>query len=83
MHPNKLGIQKNEGAQVLIFKKDMHPDVLATKCKKAEHKKMKCRHSKIKKNADIQADTRNEKVGKWFINYYLTVKVKKMAHTLF
>ena len=41
--------------------------------KKVEHKLI----SK-KKTTDIQTDTQNEKVQKWFISYYyLTVKVEK------
>ena len=50
--------------------------------KKVEHKvtskKQKQKKNKKKKYGRSSRHTRNEKVGKWFINYYhLTVKVKK------
>ena len=43
---------------------------------------MKSLQKKKKKKKEIQADTWNEKVGKWFIDYYyLTVKVKNNNRT--
>ena len=52
----------------------MYPDVLGTKYKK----KGECKLASKKIYGHSNKYTQNEKVGKWFINYYyLTVKVKK------
>ena len=60
----------------------MYPDVLGTKMQKKWSIRSLQKNKKTKKNnkkyGRSSRHTRNEKVGKWFINYYhLTVKVKK------
>ena len=61
----------------------MYPDVLGTKMQKkwsirSLQKNKNKKKKKKKKYGRSSRYTRNEKVGKWFINYYhLTVKVKK------